>query len=385
MKNKYPVKRTICLLCILLWYGYFNALPHQSKSDDRATQPLEYNCLEDQHPPKKHRHQTTRKYQDFRVMFYNVENLFDTYDDPHKSDNEFLPDGGMRWTTNRYYRHLRKTAQVISAIGEWGTPAVCGLCEVENDTVLVHLLNRTPLKEQLYSYCITTGNDIRGINNALLYQRDKFKYLGHSSERIRFANKRKRSRDILHVWGELINGERLNIFVCHFPSRTGGEKETEPDRLVAAKLLRKLCDSVLRINDEANIIVMGDFNDNPYDKSIQAILKGSKTKYDLIDLFDDPKKLNFYGTYKFRGEWSQLDQMIISKNWNQYLKKDSPRIFAPGFLLTKKNSRGEQSPLRKYTGKVYKGGYSDHLPVVADFSLPLADTKKQAAPSNKNK
>jgi endonuclease/exonuclease/phosphatase family metal-dependent hydrolase len=310
-------------------------------------------------------------------MFYNVENLFDTYDDPDKNDNEFLPDGIMRGTTGRYYRHLRKTAQVISAIGEWGTPAVCGLCEVENDTVLVHLLNRTPLKEQHYSYSITTGNDPRGINNALLYQRDKFKYLGHSSERIPFADKRKRSRDILHVRGELINGERLDIFVCHFPSRSGGEKETESDRLDAARFLRKLCDSVHKTNNNANILVMGDFNDNPYDKNIQVILKGSETRYNLINLFGDPKKLNFHGTHKFQGEWSQLDQMMISRNWNNYLKEDSPRIFAPDFLLTKKNNRGEQSPLRKYAGKIYKGGYSDHLPIVADFLLPFVDSESR--------
>jgi predicted extracellular nuclease len=304
-------------------------------------------------------------------MFYNVENLFDTYDDPKKQDNEFLPDGRMRWTTNRYYSHLRKTAKVISAIGEWGTPAIAGLCEVENDTVLVHLLNRTPLREQHYSYCITTGNDMRGINNALIYQRDKFKYLGHASSRIPFTNKNKRSRDILHVWGEIITGERLDVFVCHFPSRTGGEKETEQDRMDAAVFLRKLCDSLHETVKEPNIIVMGDFNDTPADKSIREITKGSNAKYNLINLFGDPKKLNFYGSHKFQGEWSQLDQIMVSIHWNEYLKKDSPRIFAPAFLLSKKDGRGEQTPLRNYLGNFYRGGYSDHLPVVADFLLPL--------------
>jgi predicted extracellular nuclease len=306
---------------------------------------------------------------DFRIMFYNVENLFDTYDDPHTNDNEFLPDGAMRWTPGRYYRHLRKTAQVISAIGEWGTPAICGLCEVENDTVLVHLLNRTPLREQHYSYCMTTGSDARGINNALLYRRDKFRYLGHSSERIPFTNRKRRSRDILHVWGEVINGERLDIFVCHFPSRSGGEKETERDRVDAARFVRKLCDSVFTVNDDANIIVMGDFNDSPCNKSIRILTKASGTERDLINLFGDPGKLNFAGSHKFQGEWSQLDQIMISRNWNRYLRKSSPQIFARSFLLSPVDSRGEQTPLRKYAGKFYKGGYSDHLPVVADFLL----------------
>lgn len=353
-------KTTVVLLSILILYGCsnVNSQNHSDKQQSASTNVEKQN--------KKNNHQ------EFRVMFYNVENLFDTYDDPKKNDNEFLPEGSMRWTPNRYYKHLRKTAQVISAIGEWGTPALCGLCEVENDTVLTHLINRTPLQEQHYSYCITTGSDNRGINNALLYQRDKFKYLGHSSARIRFTNTRKRSRDILHVWGEVITGERLDVFVCHFPSRSGGEKETAQDRIDAATSLRRLCDSLYQIHPEANIIVMGDFNDTPTDKSVQTILKGSKAKYNLVNLFGDPKKLNFHGSHKFQGEWSQLDQMMISRHWNGYLKKDSPHIFVADFLLTKKNSRGEQNLIRKYAGKTYKGGYSDHLPIVADFLLPLS-------------
>jgi predicted extracellular nuclease len=354
-KNKLSLKKfTFCFFCLLILPGYTNAYSQQRKSEKRLLKT-----------PEKSNNQ------DFRVMFYNVENLFDTYDDPHKNDNEFLPDGPMRWTPGRYYKHLRKTAQVINAIGEWGTPAICGLCEVENDTVLVHLLNRTPLKEQHYSYCITTGNDARGINVALLYQRDKFRYLGHSSQRINFTNKRKRSRDILHVWGEVINNERLDIFVCHFPSRSGGEKESEQDRVDAAKLVRKLCDSIYKINNNANIIVMGDFNDHPIDKSIQILVKGAHKNYHLINLFGEPDKLNFGGSHKFQNEWSQLDQIMISRNWNNYLKDGSPQIFAPNFLLSPINNRGEQAPLRKYGGKFYKGGYSDHLPVVADFLLPL--------------
>jgi endonuclease/exonuclease/phosphatase family metal-dependent hydrolase len=245
------------------------------------------------------------------------------------------------------------------------------LCEVENDTVLTHLLNRTPLREQYYSYCITTGNDLRGINVALLYQRDKFRYLGHSSERIPFTNKRKRSRDILHVWGEVINGERLDIFVCHFPSRSGGEKETEPDRIDAASFLHKLCDSICQNHRDPNIIVMGDFNDNPSDKSVQLIVNGSAKKHNLINLFGDPKKLNYPGSHKFQNEWSQLDQMMVSAHWNKYLIQGSPRIFVADFLLSKKNSRGEQNLVRNYSGTIYRNGYSDHLPVVADFSLPL--------------
>jgi len=353
-KNKRSFIQFACLLGFLwLLYGYSH--------------------VRLQNEPSGKRPDNTSKtdFQAFQVMFYNVENLFDTYDDPHKNDNEFLPNGAMRWSNRRYYNHLRKTAQVITAIGEWDTPALCGLCEVENDTVMTHLLTRTPLREQHYSYCITTGNDIRGINVALMYQRDKFRYLGHTSKRIPFTNTRKRSRDILHVWGDVINGERLDVFVCHFPSRSGGEKETEPDRIEAARFLRTLCDSLYRINPESNILIMGDFNDNPSDKSIRTLLQGSSGKFNLTNLFGDPRKLNFHGTYRFQNEWSQLDQIMISVNWGKYLQAGSPRIFAADFLLSKKNNRGEQSPLRVYSGRFYRGGYSDHLPVVADFLLPF--------------
>ena len=125
------------------------------------------------------------------------------------------------------------------------------------------------------------------------------------------------------------------------------------------------------MNPEANILIMGDFNDTPTDKSIQTLTKSANNRRNLINLFGDPQKLNYYGTYKFQNEWSQLDQMMISANWNKYLKAGSPQIFVADFLLTKKNSRGEQGPYRVYTGTIFRNGYSDHLPVVADFLLPL--------------
>lgn len=309
--------------------------------------------------------------QEFRVMFYNVENLFDLYDDPETNDDEFLPDGARRWTPNRYYARLRQTARVINAIGEWGTPALVGLCEVENDTVLTHLLNRTPLREQQYHYCMTGGNDARGINNALLYQRDKFKYLGHTSERIQFSDRKKRSRDILHVWGELITGDSLDVFVCHFPSRSGGEKETEQGRMDAARHLRKMCDSLYNVRRTPNMLVMGDFNDTPFDKSVRKIVKASNPKRNFINLCEDADDLNFEGSHKHQGDWMMLDQIIVSQPLKRYLKAGSVKIFCPSFLLTEDKAKRGKRPLRTYHGYKYEGGYSDHLPIVADFLLPL--------------
>ena len=313
----------------------------------------------------------TIQQQEFRVMFYNVENLFDLYDDPETNDDEFLPDGARNWTPNRYYARLRQTARVINAIGEWGTPALVGLCEVENDTVLTHLINRTPLRNQQYRYCMTRGNDARGINSALLYQRDKFKYLGHTSERIHFSHKKKRSRDILHVWGELVTGDTLDVFVCHFPSRSGGEKETEQSRIDAGRHLRKICDSLYNIRRTPNMLVMGDFNDTPFNKSVRKIVKASNPKRNLINLCEDANSLNFGGSHKHQGEWMMLDQIIVSQPLKRYLKEGSVQIYCPSFLLTEDKSKRGKRPLRTYHGYKYEGGYSDHLPIVADFLLPL--------------
>ena len=307
--------------------------------------------------------------QDFRVMFYNVENLFDTVDDPETDDDEFTPNGARRWTSRRYNAHLQQTAKVINAVGEWDTPALVGLCEVENDSVVIHLLNRTPLRQQNYRYCITTGSDQRGINVVLLYQRDKFQYIDHQSKRIPFTQSARRSRDILHVSGRVISGDTLDVFVCHFPSRSGGEKETEQARIDAARYLRQLCDSIYARREKTCIIVMGDFNDEPTDKSIQIILNPADSQRSLVHLFANKKTFNNQGSYKYQGEWNQLDQMMVSRPMASFLKANSPRIFDASFLFTPDRSKRGQRPKRIYNGFRYEGGFSDHLPIVADFII----------------
>ena len=332
---------------------------------------------------------------DFRVMSYNVENLFDTKDDPFTADNDFLPSGNRHWTPGRFYHKLQQLAKVITAAGEWSTPALVGLCEVENDSVLVRLLNYTPLRRQHYRYCMTHGQDTRGINVALLYQRDKFRYRGHTEHPVRFTRKQhKHTRNILHVWGDVITGDRIDVFVCHFPSRYGGEKESEPDRLDAARTLRVLCDSLHHLHPAPHILIMGDFNDTPDDMSIREILyahpfpisclSGSdsmpmKSRTDaypslhLYNLFAKDKPF-FPGSHKYQGEWSQLDQLILSSSLTDTTSRmqvipGSARIFSPPFLLTKDNTWRGERPFRTYYGFKYEGGYSDHLPLIVDFLL----------------
>lgn len=322
---------------------------------------------------------------DFQIMWYNVENLFDTIDDPEKEDGEFLPSGSRHWTPKRYYHKLRQVARVITAVGEWDTPALVGLCEVENDTVLTHLITRTPLRSQHYRYCITKGSDLRGINVALLYQRDKFALIGEESIPVRFEkNKGRATRDILHVWGQVITGDTLDVFACHLPSRSGGEKETEDYRKSACRLLRSVCDSLSAVRGSANILVMGDFNDTPEDRNIREVLGAEplnlpNTTSSLVNLFGDPKRLAFPGSHKYQGKWHQLDQIIVSRNLLETsnalrIQPESMMLFSPSFLLIKdKTWRGER-PRRTYYGFRYEGGYSDHLPLVVKLTIGNRDT-----------
>ncbi|MDD2953377.1 MAG: endonuclease [Parabacteroides sp.] len=335
----------------------------------------------------------------FRVMAYNVENLFDTRDNPAKDDDEHLPSGNRYWTPSRYYRKLQQLAKVISAAGGWTTPALIGLCEVENDSVLHHLTRRTPLRKQDYRYIITQSPDPRGINVALLYQRDQFCYLRHESIPIRFSgNRHKLTRDILHVCGKIITGDTLDVFVCHFPSRYGGEKESERDRLDAARTLRESSDSLFMAREKPRILIMGDFNDTPQDRSIAEILAAQaftgntqtadSTSYTYYNLFASPRITRFPGSHKYQGEWSQLDQIIVSRGLitqgsPMRIIPESIRVFAPDFLLTKDKTWRGLRPFRTYYGFKYEGGFSDHLPLIADFRIQPGKLVRQ--PQNDKK
>jgi endonuclease/exonuclease/phosphatase family metal-dependent hydrolase len=305
----------------------------------------------------------------FRVMSYNVENLFDLYDDPDTDDNEFLPSGHRHWSPSRYNHKLRQISRVISAAGEWDTPALVGLCEVENDTVLTHLLLRTPLRAQGYRYCLAQGSDKRGIHVALLYQRDKFRHLGHRSVQIKFKAGIRSTRDILHVWGEISSKDTLDVLVCHFPSRYGGGKETESLRMEAACTLRQLCDSLMHIRLNPLQMMIGDFNESPEGACMKLVAGVSH-----LNLFAASQPSFPHGSHKYQEEWSQLDQIIIHRRMNTVeasmrFISGSARIYSPSFLFTDDKTWRGQRPHRTYHGYKYEAGYSDHLPVLADFII----------------
>ena len=332
----------------------------------------------------------------FRVVSWNIENLFDTHHDSLKNDHEFLPDALRHWNYSRYKKKLADVARVITAIGKWNTPALVGLCEVENDTVLRDLTHRSPLKELNYRYVMTDSPDLRGIDVALLYQRDLFKLLSSRSIPIPPLGQYRPTRDLLHVSGLLLTGDTLDVFVCHLPSRSGGAKESEPYRLYAAQILRTEVDHILNIRSHPQVIIMGDFNDYPTNQSIQKVLEAEAppittqepastlnstnpstivpSSLKLYHLLARKAKSKSFGSYKYRGEWGLLDHLIVSgtllnQSSHFFTSEERANVCLLPFLLKEDEKYGDKEPFRTYKGMKYQGGISDHLPVYADFEL----------------
>lgn len=320
--------------------------------------------------------------EEFCWMTYNVENLFDTSHDSLKNDREFLPDATRRWTYSRYQTKQDHIARCIIATGGWKPPALVALCEVENKAVLQYLTRYSALREAGYRYVMTHGPDLRGINVALLYQREYFRLLHYQGYRIDFppALKHLPTRDILHVSGEILSGDTLDLFVVHLPSRRNGRKESEPARLFAAQKLKELADSLLQCRKLPLVIIMGDFNDPPQSHSLKKTIgclpppgTHSETEetihplslYNLVEPLSNEKT----GTYKYQGNWEILDHILVS---GTLLLPGSP-LFIPSrkaeivrhpFLLEHDPKEFGIRPFRTYQGFRYHGGYSDHLPVV---------------------
>lgn len=316
----------------------------------------------------------------FRVMSWNVENLFDTRHDSLKNDTEFLPDALRHWHYGRYKKKLNDVARAITAVGEWSPPVLVGLCEVENDSVLRDLTRYSSLKEQDYRYVMTNSPDERGIDVALLYQRDRFKLLTHRSIRISVFSQRSRpTRDILHVSGLLPTGDTLDVFVCHLPSRSGGVKESEPYRLFVAQKLRAQADSLMAARQHPKLIILGDFNDYPKNQSIAQVLEAvapprMPAPCKLYHLLARKALRRDFGSYKYQGEWGLLDHLIVSgtlldASSNFFTDETKADVVRLPFLLIKDEKHGEVQPFRTYYGMKYQGGYSDHLPVYTDFIL----------------
>lgn len=315
--------------------------------------------------------------QRFLVMEYNTENFFDCRHDSLKNDFDFLPDSPRGWNYRKYFSKAVNISKVIYSASMDNAPDIIGLCEVENEYCVETLTKYSPLRELGYEYVMTDSPDERGIDVLLLYQPYTFRLLASQTVRVPVQEiGGKPTRDILHVSGRIVSGDTLDVFLAHFPSRSGGRLKTEPFRIMAARCLKSLSDSVMSTRLNPNIIIMGDFNDYPDDKSLVEILKAQKPSgrtevSNLYNLMDGKPS----GTYKYRGEWGSLDQMIVNGNLlgNGNIRTDygKVRILDFPFLMEEDEKFGGDMPFRTYNGMRYKGGYSDHLPVLMELEVYL--------------
>jgi predicted extracellular nuclease len=303
------------------------------------------------------------------VAFYNVENLFDTLDDPLTMDEDFTPSGKLQWNSQKYAEKLMRISEVIDMMpGE--LPVFVGLCEIENRSVLEDLvrqpiLNATPQNAN-YEIIHANSPDERGIDAAALYDASRLKDVRFEYYTISLPDpKDPNTRDILHVTGKMGN-DVLHFFVNHWPSRSGGQAESEPNRIAVARLLKTKVDMVMAENANAKIVIMGDLNDHPNDKSVYEEL-GAK-EIPTVTLFNHMYAIHNSGkgSYFYKGEWGALDQMITSQGLMQssgwHVDMESAGVLRDDKILFY-DKEGIARPSRSYAGDSYKGGYSDHLPV----------------------
>jgi len=307
---------------------------------------------------------------EIRMVFYNVENLFDPADDPLTRDEEFTPDGDRHWDKYKYYEKLNRSAKALIATGGFEPPEIIGLCEIENKKVLTDLIYNTALKSYGYGIAHFESRDRRGIDVGLLYQKDKVALINSQKILIDFPwDKNYYTRDIL--WATFaLKQDTFHVFANHWPSRWRGQLETEQSRMFVAQTLRKVTDSLYENNSLVKIIVMGDFNDTPTDKSIKDVLIGNDNPY-FINLMIDISL--FPGSNKYRNDWTYIDQMILSEGFKMqnglgYIDKSAlPCAF--DFLLELDKKNMGLKPKRTFIGFSYQPGFSDHLPIKADFKF----------------
>lgn len=311
-----------------------------------------------------------------KVAFYNVENLFDTKDDPaNPRDDDFTPAGELKWTSERYDKKLSLLTDVVEAME---FPELLGVAEVENMQVLEDWTSLPEMADYDYRVAHLESNDYRGIDAGLLYRANAFRALNIQDYIITFPDEPDyKTRDIFEVKGILENRDTITIFINHFPSRRGGQSESEPKRIYVATQLRRLVDKTFAENADAKIIVMGDFNDEPFNKSIADVLGAGKTwSTQPKSLFNPMWNLaeKGLGSYNYRDNWQMIDQIILSgelldEDQGYRLSPNSAGVFKQKWMLQQSgNYKGY--PDRTYAGDKYLGGYSDHLPVYLKFYLP---------------
>lgn len=313
------------------------------------------------------------------IAFYNVENLFDTQDDSLKQDEEFLPYGVRGWTPTRLHAKYRNLYKVIAGMGSIGQPpALVGLAEVENRTVLEGLLRHTPLHRQGYQIVHEESPDQRGIDVALLYDPAQFQYLMHEAVPVDLSGLSDRpTRDILYVRGVLFGSDTVHCFINHWPSRYGGVGGSAPRRQRAAAVLQARVRALQQREPDALIIITGDFNDGPTDASLSTLVDAPSLSSSLVNI----SQYECQGTHKYQGEWSTFDQFIVTANLlhgdRVRVKDGQARCYRPDWLAEEDAAQMGFRPQRTYVGYQYQGGFSDHWPVYLQLQPKSAEVAEK--------
>jgi hypothetical protein len=311
--------------------------------------------------------------QPVRIMFYNVENMFDTVNDTLTDDDEFLPAGTRRWNNKRYRSKVNSVYKTIIAAGEWSPPAIVSFCEIENRKVLEDLVYGTYLSKYNYRIVHEDSPDPRGIDVCLIYRSDLIDVINYQYF-IPYYTKRSKlaTRSVLYTKC-LISGDTIHLFVNHWPSRRGGVLAGESQRKQIAEMVKLKIDSILNSRvTETKIMIIGDFNSTPDDLAVGLFTSKNDKGLSMVNLSEN--LTDRYGTYKYTGIWEMIDQLIVSDalincSKGVYTEPGKLRIFNPDFLLKKDPKYPGMSPFSTWSGYRYQGGYSDHLPIIIDLAV----------------
>jgi len=316
------------------------------------------------------------------LAFWNLENLFDTVNDQTIDDESFLLNGEMEWTEDRLDKKMYNLARVIRLMNDGNGPDLLGVCEVENQAVLDSILTKF-LPDLHYKTAYLESPDNRGIDNGLIFKAEKFKLLNVQADTVYLSG----AWPTRLIFGaNLLSNEnkKITVFVNHWPSRSGGQLESEPNRIAAAQTLRNSVDRIFQTDSITNIFIIGDFNDDPVNVSVLETLEAFPIKCDSLNLDYEIESggelfnLSYVayekgeGSYKYRDTWNMLDQIIVSGsiiigNDFNYIC-NSFEVFKPDIIVTK-SGQYEGTPFPTYGGRKYLGGYSDHFPVIAKFRI----------------
>lgn len=296
-----------------------------------------------------------------QILFYNVENLFDTIDDPKKEDQEFLPSAARNWNSYKFRQKIQRISKVLLGCSGWNKADIIGFCEIENAWVLRYLSEKSALYKEEYQCVHFESPDIRGIDVGLLYH-PKMTLLHEEAIPVVFPDHSIKTRDILYA--KLENGkDTFHIFVNHWPSRRGGQEQSEYKRLYVSDILKQRIDSISMIDSTSFIICMGDFNDGPENNSTRRLLNDTNHLENLME----PLPIHF-GSHKHKGVWEYLDQFIVRvPKPNGELQKTTYSILADvcslSWLLEKESRYTGYKPKRNWKGTFFTSGFSDHLPI----------------------